>query len=673
MKPTPVKNIVAEISLKRSDAFLPIFEPVINAINSILLKYPGSPSKGKISINIERDLSTEKDIFNPYPIKSVIIIDNGQGFSNENVVSFETPHSHKNKSLGCKGMGRFTCLAAFQFMEIESHFEEKGHWQHVAYVFDQVNEFQKKKDELVNINEFTTSIKLNNYYNTELHSATSISLDEFAEKLMDHCLIYYLDKKLPQISISEKGVEQIKLSDKYEELSSERERTFIVNNISFKSYLVWSTNRSRRYHYVHYCANSREVGEGKSLANVNNIFAYPIIKNTIPTFLNVYIVSDYLDKKVNVHRNTFSIPQIVENGLELNTDLAFETIEEKLSEILEDEFQEELVDARNRSLLHIKEHISNNGRQYKRFLHREDLLKKIPAFADETTIEEHLHKFAYKEIQSVEKSLKSFISSEKIDEKGIKIIEQQLKQKTAYDSDGLAEYMLRRRAILDLFDKFLEADEKGDYKLEEDIHNLIIPMGVSGDPSEIGHNLWLLDERFLSYNFVSSDIPITSISQEKSRLEPDVIMWQDGVNILDKPVAFGSSSSGEVQSLVIFEFKRPGQTAHQRSKGDKNWMLSELIEKYFDAFLYGDGKQNYKGKAVKIEKTTPKFGYIIIDRLPKELEAYNIDKGFKKTPYGTLFLMNDNLNLYIEVISFHQLINFARTRHQPFFDRLFGA
>ena len=38
--------------------------------------------------------------------------------------------------------------------------------------------------------------------------------------------------------------------------------------------------------------------------------------------------------------------------------------------------------------------------------------------------------------------------------------------------------MFRRKGIIDLFDKYLEADEKGEYKLESDVHNLIFPMGV---------------------------------------------------------------------------------------------------------------------------------------------------------------------------------------------------
>ena len=182
----------------------------------------------------------------------------------------------------------------------------------------------------------------------------------------------------------------------------------------------------------------------------------------------------------------------------------------------------------------------------------------------------------------------------------------------------------------------------------------------------------LLDERFVSYSFVASDIPIRRITQQNSRKEPDVIMWKEDIDILDKATAYGTSSSGEIKSLVVFEFKRPGETAHQKNKSDKQWKLTELVEQYFEAFIYGDGKTNYKGKTVRIEKSTPKFGYIIVDRIPHALEEYNIDKGMKKTPYGTLYEINSNLNLHIEVITFNQLVEFAKIRHQPFFDRLFA-
>jgi hypothetical protein len=673
MQPTPVKNIVSEISLRKTDVFLPIFEAIINSINSILLRFPNPVSDGKIKVEIERDAKNE-NLIGLTPILNVTIIDNGEGFHNDNIISFETPHSHKNKELGCKGMGRFTCLAAFRSMEIESHFFDQVEWKHLAYSFDQDNEFIKSTDFVQIIEDFETRVKLKTFFNDELREASTVDLSLFADRLMNHCLIYYLDNKLPEIIIRDVTTDEtIHLYEKYKELSRDRERDFEVKKTSFRAYLVRTPKRSnRKHHYVHYCANSREVGEGKSLATFNKLFTFPISRNNDYYFLDVYLVSNYLNERVNIQRNILNIPPNNDGYFETDSSISFYDIEKSLSAILEDEFQDYFKETIKRAIANVKQHIIKNGRQYKRFLNRDDLLKEIPPFADEATIEEYLHRFAYREIKSVEASLSTFIASNKIDEGAIKEISEQIKKKTAYDSDGLANYMLRRKAIIDLFDKFLEADEAGNYKLEKDIHNLIIPLGLSGEPSGAGHNLWLLDERFVSYSFVASDIPINRITQQKSRKEPDVIMWQENVDILNKPTAYGTSSSGEIKSLVVFEFKRPGETAHQRSKSDTQWRLTELVEKYFQAFIYGDAKTNYKGKTVNIEKSTPKFGYIIVDRIPAALEAYNLDMGLKKTPYGTLYDINPNLNLHIEVITFAQLVDFARLRHQPFFDKLFA-
>ncbi len=674
MKPTPVKNLVEEISLRSSDAFLPIFEPIINSIHSINLKAPNKDSKGKGKIIIEIERQEESDhLIPPYPIKNVTIYDNGEGFNSANMESFEIPHSHKNKSLGCKGMGRFTCLAAFREMEIKSTFLENNKWCSRHFKFDQKNEIQEIKNDEAISQGLETIVKLLDYNNQNIVNATCLSLDSFSEKLMNHCLIYYLNKKLPNITINDlSSDESINLIEKYQELAQENEKVFDVKNETFRAYILRSPKKAnRKNHYVHYCANSREVGNGKNLASINKIFNYPLQKGSENYFLDVYIVSEYLDKKVATARNAINIPSNRDGFFADKDTIVLTDIESTLADILADEFKDYIKEVQIKAIEEIKEHIKNQSWQYRRYLNREDVLKTIPPFSDDETIEEHLHRIAYKEKKTIDAKIDSYIESEQIDEEFIKDLSEDLKRKTTYDSDGLAEYMVRRKSILQLFDRLLEADRNGKYKLEEDIHNLIIPMGISGNPSEEGHNLWLLDERFITYSFVASDIPITRVSQIKSSKEPDVFMWKEGVNILDKATAYGSSPSGDINSLVVFEFKRPGETAYQKAKSNKQWLFSELITDYFDAFIYGNGKKNYKGKTVVIEKNTPKFGYVIVDVIPKELKEYNIDKGFKTTPYGTLYKIEAGLNLHIEVITFQQLVNSAYLRHKPFFDKLF--
>ncbi|HLK27790.1 MAG TPA: hypothetical protein VKT28_04365, partial [Puia sp.] len=282
-------------------------------------------------------------------------------------------------------------------------------------------------------------------------------------------------------------------------------------------------------------------------------------------------------------------------------------------------------------------------------------------------------KISFNERKTIDAKINKFIENKNINEETIEEVKRELIEKTAFDSDCLSDYMLRRKAIIEIFKKFLEADQNGKYKLEEDIHNLVFPMGLSNDKMDYeSHNLWLLDERFATYNFIASDVAITAYSQKKSNKEGDIVMI-DKPQMFDNPISFGSEIAGKISSIVIFEFKRPGETAHQKTKKDYRWEFSLLVEKYFDDFLYADNKKNYKGRQVIIEKGTPKFGYVIVDVIPPKLKDYNLTKGYKETPFGTLYKIMPELNQHIEVLTFQQLIDGVEKRHAPFFDKLFNS
>jgi hypothetical protein len=339
---------------------------------------------------------------------------------------------------------------------------------------------------------------------------------------------------------------------------------------------------------------------------------------------------------------------------------------------MEVEYDEFVKSTQNRNIQEIKKYISNQAPRYKRFLNRPEILDSVPPNLSDDKKEEFLYRISFNEGKSLDTKIQKFIDNKDVNENAILDIKRELIEKTAYDSDCLSDYMFRRKAIIDIFKKFLEADTKGKYKLEEDIHNLIFPMGVTFDKVDFeSHNLWLLDERFSTYNFIASDIPIASISQKVSKKEPDILMT-DIPKMFDNPISFAPNASGVVSSMVIFEFKRPGETAHQKTKSNYRWEFSELIEKYFDDFLYSDNKKNYRGRQVILQQDTPKFGYVVVDVIPPRLLEYNLTKGFKQTPFGTLYKINPELNMHIEIITFEQLLEAVEKRHAPFFDKLFN-
>lgn len=97
--------------------------------------------------------------------------------------------------------------------------------------------------------------------------------------------------------------------------------------------------------------------------------------------------------------------------------------------------------------------------------------------------------------------------------------------------------------------------------------------------------------------------------------------------------------------------------------------LDSQVLEYFEKLLESKAKSD-KGKLLNIQKTTPKFGYVICD-LHKDLVDYNQDfNGFMTTPYGTLFKINSNLNMYIEVMDYDTMLDFAEKRHDSFFQAL---
>lgn len=670
----PVINIVEQVDLTADDVLLPLLECIVNSIISLQQSNISTENR-KIQIQIERgNYPQNLSLENQKTILSFKIIDNGIGFNNKNFKSFETPFSKINKIFGCKGVGRFTVLAAYEEYLVNSNYEENNKWYNRVFRFTSNKEIELISFDESNVKKFKTVIEIKNCNNPIIVENSALSIDQISESIMQHCLIYYLNNALPIIEIIDKENDRGEIINQlFEKVSKDKEREFNVYGETFKIYITKTLKEgNRKNNYLYYCANSRTVGSGRNLKNINSIFSYPVLLNGKNYFFDIYLVSEFLNTKVFKTRNGFNIQKEKENLLYNSSEtITIQDIEEKVSEIIEKEYETFVKEAKEKSLNEVVTYISQKAPRYNSFLRNPSILKSIPPNLTEDKLEEHLYKVSFNARKNVEQSIEKFIKNKTVSEDAINQIIEDIKEKTAYDVDSLADYMTRRKAIIDLFDKFLDADENGDYKLEEDVHNLIFPLGLTNNDLDYeNHNLWLLDERFITYKFIASDKSITSYSQVKSRKELDLIMVENP-QMFDNPISFGDRNSGEVNSMVIFEFKRPGDTAHQKRLTDYRWEFSELIEPYFEEFLYNPIKKNYKGNQVIIKETTPKFGFVILDFIPEPLAKYNKNKGWKMTPFGTFFKIEAETNLHIEVMTFRKLLEFSKNRHNPFFDKLF--
>lgn len=71
---------------------------------------------------------------------------------------------------------------------------------------------------------------------------------------------------------------------------------------------------------------------------------------------------------------------------------------------------------------------------------------------------------------------------------------------------SLAEYVIHRKAVIDLFERALETGTNGKYSLESRIHSIICPMRTTSDDTELDDlNLWLIDDRLAYHHYLASD------------------------------------------------------------------------------------------------------------------------------------------------------------------------
>ena len=681
-----VRDFVNSIDLNKSEAMLPIYESIVNSIIS-LSKIEND--KKTIRVFIERiEAQKDIDLFGNQlsPIKTITIIDNGIGFTTENYESFNSPYSQINKKYGCKGVGRFTILAMFRKITVVSIYQENSKYWKRSFDFDAENEISNHK--LIKLNNeepLQTKVILSDCYNKELIKETTVNADEISKGIMEHCFIYYLCNELPNLLITEMGSDEtqnksLDVMDYFKRNSRDKERDLEIKGHKFHLYVLKTDKTtSRKYNYVTLCANSRAVGKKYSLGDYDSLYLYPIVEFGVSKYLDVYVVSSYLDQHINNSRTAFKIPETNENslGLEsLDDIISIEDIMREISKEVSTLYESYAKATKERNIEEIKSYIKNVAPQYRSFLYRQDILDAMPPNLSDEKKDEYFHKVTFKENKNIQEKIEKFIQQKDIDEEKIEEITKTIKEKMAYDVNSLTDYVMRRKAIISLFERMLDAQDNGKYELEAMIHNLIFPMGLTNRQVNYQyHNLWLLDDRLSTFKFIASDKSITSYSQIRSSHEPDLILINNEKNLIGNPISFGDRDAGEIGMMIIFEFKRPGDTAHQKNKGNYRWEFSDLVELYFDDFMYGKekDKKNYRGNVVTVTEDTPKFGYIIMDELPSQLIQYNKSKGWRKTPYNSYYKINPNQNLHVEVMMFQDLLKQAKERNNPFFDHLFTS
>jgi len=672
---TSIEGKLRNTRLPKSNCLFPLYECIVNSIhaiedNQLLL----SITQGYIKIYFKRESEQTSLISNDgnfSKIASIEVVDNGIGFDRKNFQSFLTSDSTHKINRGSKGVGRFLWLKAFDSVEINSIYQENESLLTRNFFFTKkgVESSKQQQSESKKSSKLETKVILRDLlspYRAEFPQ----TIEVIGRRILEHCLSYFLLESVPQITLYD-GEDSFCLNEYFLEHTKVfgDQEEFYVEEIQFKLRGLRFYRGTGTDHTVFYCAHQREVfsdllasylidlDKGQKLRDENDhLFVY-----------YACVFSDYLDDNVSADRTKFMFAETTKPILKELGEISQQEINECVTKLVNKVLSPYLEKVREDKQSRIQEYITKTAPQYRPLLkYSSDQLTQIAPKISDQKLDLELHRVKYE----LEKRLK---------QEGQEIIEDQdknfakfpdyrkkysefLEKYNDFGKSKLAEYIVHRKTMLDIFDQHLNRNKTGKYSLEEDIHEIIVPMRTtSNDIDYQQQNLWIIDERLAYHQFLASDEPLNKIKDlsNTSQDKPDIL-------IFDNPIAFVDGETENYSSVVIIEFKRPMRNDY--TEQIKKNPITQVID-YIDSLQSGS-MEDHHGRLIRVTNQTPFYAYIICDLTPNLVKQAKFND-FTETPDRRgFFKFHKEYNSYIEIISFSKLIIDAKRRNQVLFEKL---
>lgn len=659
-----IKGQVNELNLPEYKALWPLFETIVNSIQS--LEDSTNKDKGVIKIIAKRSEESQLDIdtetYIP-PFYSFEVIDNGDGFNDVNYNSFLEAYSNLKISKGCKGIGRFLWLKAFTNVHIKSNYYDNNRWYKREFDFNAnegIHPQDNKSDSIEQV--FRTSVNLDDF-KPKYKRKIALTLEPLAKKIIEHCLPYFLNADCPSIILEEEKNASINLNNYFSKnmKDSLHQDEIVIGDEKFTLYHL-RMNEGVNKHELHFCANNREVKSYELNKYIPDLQNRIITSNGNQFYYLGYLMGSYLDDRVNSTRMSFEFDE-----MSLLDNVSIKDLINASKEYIELYLSEDLQRVKEKKINEINDFVNYIKPQYRYLLNKKpELYEKIPAGLNNEKLELELHKSEQsweleisKQGKDLEKSLTN--NTFNIDEYN-KIFEEYCSSITEISKASLAEYVARRKAIINLLETTLELRSDDSYNSEASVHTIICPMRYTSDEIEFTEmNLWLIDDRLAYHQFLASDKLIKSIPILENRSDKRM-----DISIFDKALSF-TDDTNNLNSISIIEFKKPMR--NDFTKDDKNPITQVL--NYVRDIKNGKLKKA-NGRDFGELGNTPFYCYVIAD-LTSTLQEDAENAGLIKTPdHQGYFGYNQTKGAYIEVISYDKLLRDAKTRNQILFDKLFN-
>lgn len=649
-----VKNFIEkEIKLPKNSALIPLYEAISNSIFS---------NAKKIEIIIEHEnlpvlLGNEKK---ENKIKNIVIKDDGMGFTNENYKSFNKAYESNKKS--GKGKGRFFFLKAFKNCQIESYYEENGKKYLRKFEFSAtdlgVRELEHKEIKENNIKTGTILKLLNLKENCSmLHDTYKLSTS-----ILSYFLLEFSKNENLEITLKDDEDTVFPLREEYNNKikSNIKKNSFSIKHINFDILYVFMEeigilNKSK----IILTAEKRAVKEEK-LEDFEKIFANKIKDKLI----YCYVLSDYLDEYVNVDRDDFEIEDNFKITAKIKEKITLDEIYERVVEILKEDLKNSIKEIEEKRTEKLGKYFKDSLNLSDKIIfdkYKKEMLKEISG-TENTSVLEKIFDKKRREIRKKAQNEIKNINFEKEDYKErVKLIKEKIDTNLYV---ALADYVVQRKAILDLYSSLLKGKAKYkekktgsrkefEYELESEIHNLLFPMKATNETVDYqNHNLWLIDESLAFQSFIASDLELkrfTKFSEDEDR--PDLLFFSE------------YDPDEYLDSVTLIELKRPEVDTQQREESPH-----EQVMKYVKKLR--NRELDLDGKTVNTNENTRFYCYILLD-LNKKNEELFIDNNY--TPlreHKGYIYYHSSYKMYVTVLDYRQLQKDAERRNKVFFDKL---
>lgn len=640
-----------------ADAMQPLFEAVSNSIHSTQDRFRENVARdGRVVVTI---VTGRKQA----PVK-IVVEDNGNGLDERNFEAFSTTDTDNKYARGGKGVGRLLWLDCFEGIKVNSVYAEgeavkRRSFRFVLSLSDQIQDYSEE-----NLGNSTTDTGFlvefdglrDNPYRAKFPGRASYVFQHFTS----HFLPTFIGSRSPRVTVH-CGDETRHYPD---EINSVIHRKEVIPSIESAEYGELSLTLMecdkiasadlQGSHFVHFIAHDRTVHSHK----IDGKLGLKFFGEKSDRVFHAVLTGAYLDKNVNQERTKFQFEDAVLD--DIVNDVCFSYIEAFLAAPLAALRQDQRT--RVRAITESYPSVA--------FGDIDDLQDKLPSGElNDDAIFGHLSRERFRRDQRQAEKIRKVL--ERLKEPSVDVntfsaaIEAAGKAIEETEQKSLAEYIVRRKVVLDFMEILLEKvrDDSRDssYQREDILHSFICPLRINtladGARKVVpasSHDLWIIDERLTFAQYFSSDDEFHNLtSAVDSDERPDVLIF-DHVH--------GLRQTDDPSRVLLVEFKRPGRTSYADDENPQH-----QVERYVRRLL-GGGQIDVRGRPIKLKEDTVFYCFIVADIVGKMDDwTYSWDR--TADGRGRFYQPRSGFKGSIELIGWDTLLNDARERNQAFFDR----